>query len=135
MIDAAKKYGWRRSVALGECTRTPPSRWSCSKSDQQTQNRTANYMHLTDCAFLFFKGLSLRIWDPEIECDLPCHEEVFDAEHPFTHPDFYFSRSLTTQQAFGTLLTPLQSGLHASLTMLDSFVLIHRKPRTTISRV
>ena len=41
-------------------------------------------MHLTDCAFLFFTGVSLRIWDPEIECDLPCHEEIFDAAHPFT---------------------------------------------------
>jgi len=93
-------------------------------------------MHLTDCAFLFFKGLSLEIWDPEIECDLPCHEEVFDAEHPFTHPDFLFRRPLTTQQAFSALFaeTPPQSDLHAALTMLDSFVLIHSKPRTTISR-
>jgi hypothetical protein len=90
-------------------------------------------VHLTDCAFLFFKGMPLRIWDPEIECDLPCREEVFDAEHPFTHPNFSFRRPLTTQQAcsalFATGQGQLQSGLDTALTMLDSFVLIHSKPR------
>ena len=88
-------------------------------------------MHLTDCAFLFFTGVSLRIWDPEIECDLPCHEEIFDAAHPFTHPDFSFRRPLTTQQAFSALFATdqPQTGPHTALTMLDSFVLIHSKPR------
>jgi len=86
-------------------------------------------MHLTDCAFLFFKGVSLRIWDPEIECDLPCLEELFDATHPFTHPDFSFKRPLTTQQAFSALFATDQPrpGVNAALTMLDSFVLIHSK--------
>lgn len=90
---------------------------------------TANYIVLTDCAFLFFRGLQLRVWDPEIECDLPCHEDIFDAVHPFTHPDFSFKRSLTAQKAFNAMFTSEQadSGCDPGLTMLDSFVLIHSK--------
>ena len=85
---------------------------------------------LTDCAFLFFRGIQLRIWDPEIQCDLPCHEDIFDAVHPFTHPEFSFKRSLTAQQAFGALFTKgrAELGDDLALTMLDSFVLIHSKP-------
>jgi hypothetical protein len=73
--------------------------------------------------------VSLRVWDPEIECDLPCHEDVFDAAHPFTHPDFSFKRPLTAWQAFSALFTAGQEGLcrDVGLTMLDSFVLIHSK--------
>ena len=73
--------------------------------------------------------MSLRIWDPEIECDLPCHEEVFDAAHLFTHSEFSFRRPLTTQQAFGALFATgeARQGLQAALKMLDSFVLIHSK--------
>jgi len=74
--------------------------------------------------------MSLRIWDPEIECDLPCLEEVFDAAHPFTHSEFSFRRPLTAQQAFSALFATDQprSGAHEALTMLDSFVLIHSEP-------
>lgn len=96
-------------------------------TDHQYSSRTANYIVLTDCAFLFFRGLQLRVWDPEIECDLPCHEDVFDAVHPFTHPEFSFKRSLTAQQAFNAMFTSVQadSSCDSGLTMLDSFVLIH----------
>ncbi|GAB7336266.1 hypothetical protein MBLNU13_g09023t1 [Cladosporium sp. NU13] len=89
--------------------------------------RTANYIVLTDCAFLFFRGLQLRIWDPEIECDLPCQEDIFDAVHPFTHPEFSFKRPLTAQQAFSAMFTAerAEPGPDLALTMLDSFVLIH----------
>ena len=85
---------------------------------------------LTDCAFLFFRGLQLRVWDPEIECDLPCHEDVFDAMHPFTHPDFSFKRTLTAQQAFSAMFTTerAEQGCDLGLSLLDSFVLIHSKP-------
>jgi len=71
----------------------------------------------------------LRVWDPEIECDLPCQEDIFDAEHPFTHPDFSFKRSLTAQQAFSALFVtePAGSNYDLGLTMLDCFVLIHSK--------
>lgn len=84
---------------------------------------------LTDCAFLFFRGIQLRIWDPEIQCDLPCHEDIFDAVHPFTHPEFSFKRSLTAQQAFSALFTKGKAEPRGdlALTMLDSFVLIHSK--------
>jgi hypothetical protein len=95
--------------------------------------RTANYLILTDCAFLFFRGVQLRIWDPEIECDLPCHEDVFDAVHPFTHPDFSFKRALTAQQAFSAIfgIKRANSSYEIGLTMLDSFVLIHSKRPST----
>jgi hypothetical protein len=96
-------------------------------ADQQFSTRTANYILLTDCAFLFFKGVPVRVWDPEIECDLSCLEEVFDAAHPFTHPSFSFSRHVTAQQAFSALFTTRQQGCLTTLTMLDSFVLIHSK--------
>lgn len=91
--------------------------------------RTANYILLTDCAFLFFRGLQLRVWDPEIQCDLPCHEDVFDAVHPFTHPNFSFKRPLTAQQAFVALFATgrAEPECNTGLTMLDSFVLIHSK--------
>lgn len=97
--------------------------------NHQYLTRLATYIVLTDCAFLFFRGLQLRIWDPEIECDLPCHEDVFDAAHPFTHPDFSFKRSVTAQQAFSDMFIPgrATSDCDPGLTMLDSFVLIHSK--------
>ena len=121
--------GMPRSVS-GTCLSQSNVRRS---TNRQYSNRTANYIVLTDCAFLFFRGLQLRVWDPEIECDLPCHENVFDAVHPFTHPDFSFKRSLTAQQAFGAMFTSirLESGHDLGLTMLDSFVLIHSKPCLT----
>lgn len=99
-------------------------------TNHQYSIRLANYIVLTDCAFLFFRGLQLRLWDPEIECDLPCHEHVFDAVHPFTHPGFSFKRSVTVQQAFSAMFTPERatSDCDLGLTMLDSFVLIHSKP-------
>jgi hypothetical protein len=92
--------------------------------------RTATYIVLTDCAFLFFRGLQLRVWDPEIECDLPSSEDVFDAVHPFTHPEFSFKRSLTAQKALSAMFTTRSAGpsLDLGLTMLDTFVLIHSKP-------
>lgn len=131
MTDALRICGLRRNVGFGKCDYIQAIRFSRSSADRKTLNRTANYMHLTDCAFLFFKGMSLRIWDPEIECDLPCHEEIFDAAHPFTHPDFSFRRSMTAQQTFSALFAADQSraGPHNALTMLDSFVLIHSKLR------
>lgn len=84
---------------------------------------------LTDCAFLFFRGIQLRVWDPEIEYDLPCHGDVFDAVHPFTRPDFSFKRSVTAQQAFSAMFATgrEEQGRDLSMTMLDSFVLIHSK--------
>jgi hypothetical protein len=73
--------------------------------------------------------MQLRIWDPEIECDLPCHEDIFDAMHPFTHPDFSFKRSLTARQAFDAVFATAQAERNCGLglTMLDSFILIHSK--------
>lgn len=101
----------------------------CRSTNQYYSTRTANYIVLTDCAFLFFRGLQLRVWDPEIECDLPCHEDVFDAAHPFIHPDFSFKRSATAQHAFSAMFTPGRAApdCDLGLTMLDSFVLIHSK--------
>ena len=91
-----------------------------------TSNSTANYLVMTDCAFLFFRGVPLRIWDPEINCDLPCLEDVFDVVHPFTHPNFAFKREMSARQAFHRLFEA--QALHHSFesaTMLDSFMLIH----------
>ncbi|KAK4551341.1 hypothetical protein LTR86_011228 [Recurvomyces mirabilis] len=97
-------------------------------------NRTSNYLVLTDCAFLFFQGIQPRLWDPEIQCDLSCPEDVFDAAHPFTHPDFSFKRASTAQQAFRTLFEARHEAYHSTgLTMLDSFVLIH-KIRTALNK-
>lgn len=89
--------------------------------------RLCTYTVLLDCALLFFAGLPLRIALHEIRSDLPCEEMVFDAEHPFTHPDFAFSRSTSAQEAFQSLFLASVKGVRISqeLTLLDTFVLIH----------
>jgi hypothetical protein len=79
-----------------------------------------------------------------MECDLPCQEPLFRSEHPFTEPDFRFSRDVTLLGAFQNLfqgtsygasqlnMSPRnqdQSALrHPSsldLSVFDMFLLIH----------
>lgn len=57
-------------------------------------------------------------------CDLPCHDIIFNEKDPFTHPSFTFSRNLTALTSFRALFEDTDK---LELTMLDTFVLIHRK--------
>lgn len=111
-------------------------------------SRVATYLTLLDCAFLFFRGIPLRILSSEIEGDFPCDEAVFDAEHPFAVPQFTFERSIRPRQAFMWLFSTERSRKEQlpDLIMLDTFVLIHSKflipqsevscsPRTVISAI
>lgn len=87
---------------------------------------TAHYVILVDCAFLFFRGLPLRVMTSEVECDLPCIETVFDAVHPFSEPDFAFRRSCPTMLVFQKLfLEDVDCLTELGLTLLDTFIMIH----------
>lgn len=68
-----------------------------------------------------------------MECDLPCENAFFNAEHPFAQPNFRFSREITVYDAFQFLfaedqpINPSSSGASAvKFTVLDMFILIHR---------
>ncbi|KAJ6041024.1 hypothetical protein N7444_009929 [Penicillium canescens] len=108
--------------------------------------RTICIIALLDSAFFFYQNYPCRITHTEMECDLPCHEPLFRSEHPFTAPDFRFSRELTLLSAFQSLfqgttygtshqnMSPQetsqdQSRLHQSsfpdLSVFDMFLLIH----------
>jgi hypothetical protein len=71
-----------------------------------------------------------------MECDLPCEEVVFDEPDPFTHSKFRFRRDLTSRMAFCALLNSARSpARELDITVLDSFVLIHREgARLQLSR-
>lgn len=68
-----------------------------------------------------------------MECELPCEESLFQAQHPFSQPNFQFSRGITIYKAFQSLFEPIkQDSLGPSavvsqmrLTVLDTFILIH----------
>lgn len=73
-----------------------------------------------------------------MECDLPCDESLYSANHPFAQPNFRFSREITVYEAFQFLFSedhPMTSSdpSHPQaptndphFTVLDMFILIHR---------
>ena len=119
--------GFKRSVAFGEY------HTSCCRLCLSDRNSTVSIVSLLDCAFLFYQNYPCRLTHSEMECDLPCDEAIFRSEHPFTEPNFRFSRHLTIYEAFQNLFdapilespqrTPDSS--HMDLTVLDMFILIH----------
>lgn len=89
-------------------------------------DRLTHYFVLLDCAFLFYKGLPLRIVSSEVECDLPCAEDIFDAAHPFTHPHFQFKRVTSTRTAFQAVFDARKDDPRLKeLNVIDTFILIH----------
>lgn len=75
-----------------------------------------------------------------MECELPCQESLFKAEHPFSEPNFRFKRNITIYTAFKNLFESsqqeslTQSSSDASivnLTVFDMFILIHGSQRTS----
>jgi hypothetical protein len=72
-----------------------------------------------------------------MECDLPCDESLYSANHPFAQPNFRFSREITVYEAFQFLFSedhPMTSSdpSHPQaptndphFTVLDMFILIH----------
>jgi hypothetical protein len=75
-----------------------------------------------------------------MECELPCVESVFESQHPFQEPNFQHTRDITLSEAFQSLFEEESSrattpstpgstvpGTLASLTLMDTFMLIHRK--------
>jgi hypothetical protein len=90
--------------------------------------RAISVISLLDCAFFFYQNYPCRLTQSEMQCDLPCDESVFFAEHPFAEPNFRFSRELTITEAFENLLDEPNSQ-PMDLTILDMFILIHRMPR------
>lgn len=121
MIDEANRHGLQRRTRSGKT-----DVYSTREGLLRLSYSTATFFVLLDCAFLFFKGVPLRIALWEVECALPCDEEVFRSEHPFTHPRFRFERSLSAPEAFQALFPSSDNSLTADdLTLLDTFVSIH----------
>ncbi|CAK1367706.1 uncharacterized protein RHO25_013063 [Cercospora beticola] len=100
---------------------------------KEAKVRTAAWLSLLDCAFLFFRGIPTRILTSEIMYGLPCVETVFEAEHPFALPQFSFCRAFNSQEAFQRLF--FRQGSNDTrildLTVLDTFILIHMLYRYT----
>lgn len=69
----------------------------------------------------------------EMESELPCEESLFQTEHPFSQPNFQFTRGITIYQAFQSLFEPIKQESagpstvvsQMRLTVLDTFILIH----------
>ncbi|KAJ5980542.1 hypothetical protein N7481_007840 [Penicillium waksmanii] len=93
--------------------------------------RAISVISLLDCAFFFYQNYPCRLTHSEMECELPCEESVFQAEHPFSEPSFRFNRDITIYSAFQKLFEPVkQEGQSVDiydmgLTVLDTFILIH----------
>ncbi|KAJ5110039.1 hypothetical protein N7532_002684 [Penicillium argentinense] len=95
--------------------------------------RTIGVISLLDCAFLFYQNYPCRLTHSEMECELPCEESLFKAKHPFSQPNFRFTRDITLYAAFQGLFEPTSrdSVAHSpavgnmDLTVLDMFILIH----------
>lgn len=96
---------------------------------------------LIDSAFSFFQNYPCRLTHVEMDCDLPCEEIIFNSVHPFSEPNFRFSRNLTVSEAFQSLFEecpedlpnpPIISfpqndiGNPLGFTVFDMFLLIHR---------
>jgi hypothetical protein len=103
--------------------------------------RTINIISLLDCAFSFYQNYPCRLTHTEMECDLPCDEALYSANHPFAQPNFRFSREITVYEAFQSLFSedrpmtssdPSRPQAHRNIaddphfTVLDMFILIHR---------
>lgn len=102
--------------------------------------RTVNIISLLDCAFFFYQNYPCRLTHAEMECELPCEESLFQSDHPFSEPNFRFTRNITMYEAFQNLFdSPSNDSPRRSpetspmdLTVLDMFILIHSK-RSTLS--
>lgn len=95
---------------------------------------------LIDSAFSFFQNYPCRLAHVEMDFDLPCEESLFNSVHPFSEPNFRFSRNLTVSEAFQSLfeecpedplrppspsLTQNNVGNPLAFTVFDMFLLIH----------
>ncbi|KAJ6113378.1 hypothetical protein N7523_006695 [Penicillium sp. IBT 18751x] len=93
--------------------------------------RTTSIISLLDCAFFFYQNYPCRLTHSEMECELPCEESVFESPHPFSEPNFRFSRRLTLYGAFQNLFDSSHVAgqspdpTQMDLTVLDMFILIH----------
>ena len=99
-----------------------------------------NIILTLDCAFLFFQNYPSRLTLAELDCDLPCEEDVWNAKNPFAEPSFRFTRILTIKRGVELLFndngkSPLvevattkrttTSVARPVFTIFDLFVLIH----------
>jgi hypothetical protein len=93
--------------------------------------RAISVISLLDCAFFFYQNYPCRLTHSEMECELPCEESVFQADHPFSEPNFRFTREITIYSAFQNLFEPVKKDGQSAdiydmgLTVLDTFILIH----------
>ena len=95
---------------------------------------------LIDSAFSFFQNYPCRLTHVEMDCDLPCEEIVFNSVHPFSKPNFRFSRNITVSEALRGLFeecpedppnspvtsVPQNDTSNLGFTVFDMFLLIHR---------
>ena len=97
-----------------------------------------NIILTLDCAFLFFQNYPSRLTLAELECDLPCEEDIWNAKNPFSEPGFRFTRDITIKRGvemlFNDVSPPVEiantkratsSATKPTFTIFDLFVLIH----------
>lgn len=110
--------------------------------------RTMSIISLLDCAFSFYQNHPCRLSHTEMECEFPCDESIFSSPHPFSEPNFRFTREVTISEAFQSLFeeypkqdtsssepnTPVTSyeRIRAGLRVFDMFIIIHSKLITPI---
>ncbi|KAJ6122086.1 hypothetical protein N7512_004551, partial [Penicillium capsulatum] len=95
--------------------------------------RTIAIISSLDSAFFFYQNHPCRLTHSEMECEFPCEEDLFRSEHPYSEPNFRFSRNLTMYEAFQSLFDgpshesqkPTPNIGHLNLTVFDLFILIH----------
>ena len=76
-----------------------------------------------------------------MECELPCLESIFSSPHPFTEPNFRFTRNITIAEAFQSLFeeypkqesspgsqisAPTHEDYISQMGVFDMWILIHR---------
>lgn len=132
VIKVARKIGLTKARHMPE-DRVHQDLWM----QKECRVRTINVIITLDCAFLFFQNYPQRLTLAELDCDLPCEEDIWNAKNPFTEPDFRFTRNLTVKKGLGMLFNddppPVEiantkratSARQPTFTFFDLFVLIH----------
>ncbi|GAB7353525.1 hypothetical protein MBLNU459_g3968t1 [Dothideomycetes sp. NU459] len=136
MVKIARRMGLPKAQQLPE-DRITERAWLI----KETKIRLMHFIVLVDCAYSFFQNYPCRLIPAELECDFPCEEHIFDSPHPYSEPNFSFSRGLKVHDVFSRLFQeptdrPSSSGHHTrvrassttvgfKLTLFDTFVLIH----------
>lgn len=90
-----------RRMGLTRCRHLPEERLNQTAWIRtECRIRLINHIALFDSAHHFYSNFPCRFTTSELLYDLPCEDTIFAAKHPFSHPNFCFSRNLTIYEVF-----------------------------------